>query len=132
MIFYIHRFSMYQRKNKMNINKELLKGSTSIIVLSLLNNKDMYGYEIIQQMKKNTNDLFIMKEGTLYPMLHSLEKDGAVESYWYDTDEGRRRKYYRITENGRKILNIKKKEWRVFSTVINNIIGMFGEDKCYE
>ena len=132
MIFYIHRNSMYQRKNKMNINKELLKGSTSIIVLSLLNNKDMYGYEIIQQMKKNTNDLFIMKEGTLYPMLHSLEKDGAVESYWYDTDEGRRRKYYRITENGRKILNIKKKEWRVFSTVINNIIGMFGEDKCYE
>ena len=116
----------------MNINKELIKGSTSIIVLSLLNNKDMYGYEIIQQMKKNTNDLFIMKEGTLYPMLHSLEKDGAVESYWYDTNEGRRRKYYRITENGRKILNIKKKEWRVFSTVINNIIGMFGEDKCYE
>ncbi len=132
MIFYIHRYSMYLRKNKMNINKELLKGSTSIIVLSLLNNKDMYGYEIIQQMKKNTNDLFIMKEGTLYPMLHSLEKDGAVESYWYDTDEGRRRKYYRITENGRKILHIKKKEWRVFSTVINNIIGMFGEDKCYE
>ena len=116
----------------MNINKELLKGSTSIIVLSLLNNKNMYGYEIIQQMKKNTNDLFIMKEGTLYPMLHSLEKDGAVESYWYDTDEGRRRKYYRITENGRKILHIKKKEWRVFSTVINNIIGIFGEDKCYE
>ena len=89
----------------MKINKELMKGSTSILILTLL-----------------------MKEGTLYPMLHALEKEGAVESYWYDTDEGRRRKYYKLTDTGKEMLESKQKEWNVFKKAMNSIIG----EECYE
>ena len=57
----------------MAINKELVKGSTSILVLSLLSREDMYGYQITQTLKEETNNVFEMKEGTLYPLLHGLE-----------------------------------------------------------
>ena len=116
----------------MKINKELMKGSTSILILTLLKEKDMYGYEIIQEMKTKSDNMFSMKEGSLYPMLHSLEKNNAVESYWYDTDEGRRRKYYRITDSGILLLQTKRKEWNTFSSIMNNIINGVKEDECYE
>lgn len=58
----------------MKVNKELLKGSTSILILSLLNNRPMYGYELIRVMEEKSNGVFSLKEGTLYPLLHSLEK----------------------------------------------------------
>lgn len=107
----------------MKINKELMKGSTSMLILTLLSREDMYGYQITQKLKLMSDDIFDMKEGTLYPMLHSLEKDGAVESYWFDTDEGRRRKYYKITDEGRKLLTYKQKEWSVFAGAMNSVIG---------
>lgn len=111
----------------MKINKELMKGSTATLVLTLLNKEDMYGYQITQEIKKRSDNTFDMKEGTLYPMLHSLEKDGAVESYWFDTEEGRRRKYYKITDSGREMLNLKQKEWSSFMNAMNSILG----EECY-
>ena len=66
----------------MKINKELMKGSTSILILTLLKSEDMYGYQITQELERRSDSTFEMKEGTLYPMLHALEKEGAVESYW--------------------------------------------------
>lgn len=107
----------------MKINKELMKGSTTILVLTLLSNEDMYGYQITQELKKRSDSTFEMKEGTLYPTLHALEKEGAVESYWFDTEEGRRRKYYKLTEDGREMLDYKKKEWNVFAKAMNGIIA---------
>ena len=92
----------------MKINKELMKGSTSILILSLLENEDMYGYQIAQSLKEKSEKVFELKEGTLYPMLHGLENENAVESYWFDADNGKRRKYYKITSDGRKLLNLKK------------------------
>lgn len=112
----------------MKVNKELLKGSTSILLLKLLSREDMYGYRITQELKALSDNTFELKEGTLYPALHALEKDGMVESYWFDTDEGRRRRYYRITDYGREQLEYKQKEWGLFTQAINNILG----DKCYE
>lgn len=112
----------------MKINKELLKGSTSILLLNLLSQEDMYGYQITQKLKSLSDNTFELKEGTLYPALHALEKSNAVESYWFDTDEGRRRRYYRITDSGRKLLSHKQKEWRLFVNTINDIIG----EKAYE
>ena len=111
----------------MKINKELMKGSTSILILTLLEKQDMYGYQITQELKKRSENAFEMKEGTLYPTLHALEKDEAVESYWYDTEEGRRRKYYKITETGREMLTHKQKEWSTFMKAMNSII-IGGED----
>lgn len=115
-----------------NMDKELIKGSTAVLVLTLLSEKDMYGYEIIGEMKKRSDNIFSMKEGSLYPMLHSLEKNDAVESYWVDTPEGRRRKYYRITAEGKKTLEVKRREWNVFSKLMNCIVNGGEREMCYE
>lgn len=110
----------------MKINKELMKGSTTVLILKLLENEDMYGYQITQELKKRSVGAIDMKEGTLYPTLHALEKAGAVEAYWFDTEEGRRRKYYKLTDEGREQLNEKQKEWSMFTKAINSVIG--GDD----
>ena len=99
----------------MKINKELMKGSTSILILTLLKSEDMYGYQITQELERRSDSTFEMKEGTLYPMLHALEKEGAVESYWYD-------------DTGKEMLESKQKEWNVFKKAMNSIIG----EECYE
>ena len=77
----------------MSVDKELMKGSTSILILSLLSGEDMYGYMLTQRLRQTSDDVFEMKEGTLYPMLHALENEGAIESYWAEA-AGRGRKYY--------------------------------------
>lgn len=112
----------------MKINKELMKGSTSILVLALLSREDMYGYQISRRLSLDTGNIFEMKEGTLYPMLHSLENEKAVESYWLDAENSKRRKYYRITDHGRKLLNEKQHEWESYSNAINTVLG----GACYE
>ncbi len=107
----------------MKINKELMKGSTSILILSLLDKEDMYGYQITQQLKTTTENVFELKEGTLYPMLHSLENAGAIESFWLVADNGKRRKYYKITKSGKKLLKDKKVEWQTYTKAVNSVIG---------
>lgn len=106
----------------MKINKELLKGSTSILVLSLLQKNEMYGYEIIKEMKLKSNGVFEFKEGTLYPILHNLEEENLVESFWKEGENSRKRKYYRITTNGRGALKEKEEEWTLFTSTVNKII----------
>ncbi|MCH5187239.1 MAG: helix-turn-helix transcriptional regulator [Oscillospiraceae bacterium] len=108
----------------MRINKELMKGSTSILVLSLLSREDMYGYMIVQRLKAGSENVFEMKEGTLYPMLHALENEGAVEAYWDEGESGKKRKYYRITQRGRNVLEEKKQEWREYSRAVDKVIGL--------
>ncbi len=105
------------------LNKELVKGSTSILILSLLEKEDMYGYQIAAELKKKSQDVFIMKEGTLYPMLHGLESDLAIEAYWLDAENGKKRKYYKLTKEGTKLLKHKKEEWRVFTNAVDTILG---------
>jgi len=107
----------------MKINKELMKGSTSILTLSLLDKQDMYGYQIIHELKVLSKNVFELKEGTLYPMLHSLENEKAIESYWLDADNGKRRKYYKITKIGKKLLEDKKSEWEAYTRAVNSVIG---------
>lgn len=107
----------------MKINKELLKGSTQIMLLSLLSRGDMYGYQMIQELKLISGNVFELKEGTIYPLLHALEGDGAVASYWKDTSEGRRRKYYRLTDAGRLMLKDRRSEWTDYVTAVNKVIG---------
>ncbi|MCL2775122.1 MAG: helix-turn-helix transcriptional regulator [Oscillospiraceae bacterium] len=106
-----------------NINKELLKGSTAILILSLLDKEDLYGYQIIQKLSISSDNIFNLKEGTLYPLLHGLENDGAISAYWVETPEGRSRKYYKLTKNGRNMLDEKQAEWKIFSEAVNKVIG---------
>jgi len=103
-------------------NKAMLKGNTQTLILSLLNQKSMYGYEIIKKLEISSNGLFNLKEGTLYPILHNLEKSKHIESYWEETEAKRKRKYYEITENGKKELGKRKHEWSVFQKTMNDLL----------
>ena len=107
----------------MKINKELMKGSTVILILTLLEQKPMYGYEMSKVMEKNSDGVLSLKEGTLYPILHTLESDGMVHSYWSEGDGERKRKYYEITPEGKKYLQDKKQEWVTFRTAVDHVLG---------
>lgn len=109
----------------MSVNKELMKGSTVILILSLLDQKAMYGYEIAKEIERLSSGLFSMKEGTLYPILHGLESEREVETYWSEA-EGRKRKYYVITQQGRRKLGEKKREWLLFSKTVDRVLGEGG------
>ncbi len=102
------------------MNKELMKGSTDILLLSLIEKEDLYGYEIAKRLKGKSNNLYSMGEGTLYPGLQRLEKKGLIKSYWGDSDSGGRRKYYSITETGKKILLEKLSEWNFLNNLIKS------------
>lgn len=106
----------------MKINKELLKGSKEVLILKLLDRKDMYGYAITREIRLFSDNVFSMSEGNLYPILHSLEIEGVVESYWEETKSQRKRKYYRITEKGRTILGEKEKEWNIFKEAVEKVL----------
>ena len=88
----------------MKINKSLLSGSTGMLILGILKDRDQYGYEMIESLNRISENVFEMKEGTLYPVLHSLEKAGYLRSYEQENEGGRRRKYYHVTEKGHRQL----------------------------
>ncbi|CAH1215349.1 hypothetical protein PAECIP111893_03932 [Paenibacillus plantiphilus] len=106
----------------MKVNKELLKGSTVIMILTLLDRKEMYGYEMIKEIERQSEGVFSLKEGTLYPILHMLEAESWVEASWSE-HEGRKRKYYVITDKGRGHLKDKKQEWTLFRGALERVIG---------
>lgn len=105
------------------VGKDWMKGSTALLVLSLLSGGEQYGYQMIGAIKSKTDGVFDLKEGTLYPVLHALENEGAIESVWRDSDEGRRRKYYRLTKKGGRLLAEKKQEWAAYTQAVGKVIG---------
>lgn len=105
----------------MRVSKELVKGSTSLLVLSVIERKDMYGYEIIRDIELRSEKVFTLNEGTLYPILHSLEKEKYLGSYWDESESARKRKYYRMTDKGRKELVGKREEWKGFSSAVARV-----------
>ncbi len=104
-------------------NRELVKGSTSLLLLQLLEERDMYGYELVKELEKRSGNELSVKEGTLYPALHKLEKQEYIEFYWQQQEKGPARKYYRITEAGKEMLLEKTREWNDFVSVINKVMG---------
>lgn len=103
------------------MNKELLKGTTEVMILRMLAREPMYGYGMIKNFDIVSNGVFKFKEGTLYPLLHSLEKKKYIESFW-DASDGRKRKYYKITDSGLKQLEVKQAEWLNFSQALNGLL----------
>lgn len=102
------------------MDKELMKGSIDILILSLIAKQDMYGYDIVKNLQVKSNNLYKMSEGTLYPALQRLEQKNYLESYWGNSETGGRRKYYNITEHGKKELLKKIEEWDRMSELINS------------
>ena len=106
----------------MNVDKSLISGSTTMLLLKLLAEKDMYGYEMIEVLRERSENVFELKAGTLYPLLHSLEAKGLLNTY--EKEAGNKvRKYYSITKHGRKILDEKKNEWEIYSRAVANVLG---------
>lgn len=103
--------------------KEFLRTSGAMLVLSLLEAKDMYGYEMIESLMLRSENVFEMKEGTLYPLLHRLEKQKLLSSYSIKTEQNRTRKYYKITDKGIKELATEKESWIIHSDAINKVMG---------
>ena len=111
----------------MNIDRELLRGSTNLLILSVLEKENLYGYQMIKKLKMKSENVFEFQEGTLYPILHKLEADGAISSYWDETGS-KKRKYYTITKEGKKHLKDKKEEWETYRDGVTNVLGgvLFG------
>ena len=107
----------------MKFDKGLMAGSSTLLVLSLLEGGDMYGYQMIEELSRRSNDVFQMKEGTLYPILHSLEKGKYLASYQQEAPTGRQRKHYRLTRRGRQLLDEKKKEWDAFRQGMGDVLS---------
>ena len=104
------------------MDREILKGSLEIILLSLLKNKDMYGYEISKEIKNITDNVLILGEGTLYPALKRLKEKNLIQDYFIETNSSKKkRKYYKITEAGLIELNLKLKVFYLISNLIENI-----------
>ncbi|AMN30546.1 PadR family transcriptional regulator [Clostridium perfringens] len=104
------------------MDREILKGSLEIILLSLLKNKDMYGYEISKEIKNITENVLILGEGTLYPALKRLKEKNLIQDYFIETNSSKKkRKYYKITEAGLIELNLKLKDFYLISNLIENI-----------
>ena len=103
--------------------KQMKKGVLEMLVLKLLLNEPKYGYQIIQEMKEKSEEVFLLKDGTLYPILYRLEDDGLVESEWSET-EGRQvpRKYYRITSDGIASFEEIRDVWMRISGGVNKIL----------
>ena len=101
--------------------KSLFLGNTEMLVLKLLSEKDRYGYEIISELKRRSENVFEMKSSTLYPILHSLTQKGFLNSY-EKTSFGTTRVFYGITEEGRKMLEEKREDWKTYSSAINAIL----------
>ncbi|RKN66115.1 PadR family transcriptional regulator [Paenibacillus ginsengarvi] len=109
----------------MKVSKELLKGTTGILVLTVLADKPLYGYELIKELERRSEGVFALKEGTLYPILHAMESERWVESFWTEAD-GRKRKYYRLLDEGKLRLQEKKSEWLVFRRAVDSVLGEGG------
>lgn len=106
----------------MAINKELLKGSTGTLILTLLSKRQMYGYELIKELELLSEGLFELREGTLYPILHTLESEGHVKAEWVGEEGSRQRKYYSITKTGRGLLKEKRQEWTNFKLAMDKVV----------
>ena len=95
---------------------------TQLLVLSLLEGEDMYGYQMIVELARRSDRTFEMKEGTLYPVLHGLEREGLVEAYQQEAPTGRMRKYYHLTRKGGAALKTEAEAWKTYSGAVNAVL----------
>ena len=105
------------------MDRELLKGSAPLLLLSMLREGPLYGYQIIQAMRERTQGLHALKFGSLYPALHKLEAAGFIQSYWQTRPGGRDRRYYALLPAGEVFLETKKAEWVRFVAMVDGFLG---------
>ena len=102
-------------------SRELIKGSTKNLILAVIAEEELYGYQIVKSLRKKSNEAFEFGEGSVYPALHSLEKSGYLKSKWVPQEQGANRKYYSLTKKGAKELKKAMAEWKEFSTAVDTV-----------
>ncbi len=107
----------------MKINKDLIAASSTPIVLAILAEGEGYGYAILKRVRELSRGRMEWTDGMLYPVLHRLERLGHIEAEWEVAETGRRRKYYRITEQGRAQLAEERQQWQAVDATLQNIWG---------
>ncbi len=102
----------------------LKKGSTELLILAILETRESHGYEISQQIQRQSAGVLSYHAASLYPLLYRLQNRGLIEGRWVEKAGQRRRRYYKLTETGKKMLHQKRDTWRQFSAAINHIVGV--------
>ncbi|MFW6102951.1 MAG: PadR family transcriptional regulator [Chloroflexota bacterium] len=105
-----------------NYDSELLKGSTDFLILSVLADAPTYGYDIIRQLRSRSSGYFEFREGTLYPALHRMEKDGLLVGRWQTLPGGQERRYYYLTEHGTEALERRRTTWAHFCAAVRAVL----------
>lgn len=105
----------------MDLSKDLVAASATPLVLAILAEGDSYGYAIIKRVTELSGGHLHWTDGMLYPVLHRLERQGYVAAKWADAENGRRRKYYRITEEGQAQLAAQRQQWEVVDDTLRGI-----------
>ena len=105
----------------MSIGKDLVAASSTPLVLAILSDGDSYGYAILQRVRTLSGGAMEWTDGMLYPVLHRLERSGLIESRWEKADSGRRRKYYRITRDGRAQLDEERRQWQAVDQTLRKV-----------
>jgi len=117
----MHLIAMYNCR--MNEDQELKKGSTPILILSVLSSGSNHGYAIAREIQRLSADALKVGEGALYPALRVLERDGLVESTWEIQPSGPSRRIYTMTEDGHAKLATSRRSWQRFSSAVNAVLG---------
>lgn len=104
------------------LSSDLLRGHTDTIILKLLTDGDKYGYEITKLVLVHSDQLYELKEATMYSSLKRLEKDGHITSYWGNETQGGRRKYYRVTKSGRELYSNNKHNWDYAKKILDTLL----------
>ena len=107
----------------MDFDREFLTGTVSVLILSLLRARDMYGSELLREAERRSANAFLLKEGTLYPALHQMERSGLLKARWRESEAGRSRKYYSLTAKGRRQAESKRRQWLQISAAMRSILG---------
>ncbi len=110
----------------MEYDREFFTGTVGVLILGLLAEREMYGYEILQEAERRSERAFQLKEGTLYPALRQMERSGLIKGRWRDAESGRSRKYYSLTAKGRRRAESKRRQWASISAAMRAILGEAG------
>lgn len=106
----------------MELDRSLVSGSMAMLVLKLLEDGDKYGYQMIEELRRRSDDTFHLKAGTLYPLLHGLEEKGLVTAYEGEAAAGKPRRYYRLTKQGRGALREKEAAWDRYARAVGRVL----------
>lgn len=106
----------------MEPEKSLVSGSMSLLVMKLLEDGDLYGYQMIAELRRRSDDTFRLRAGTLYPLLHGLEQKGLVTAYEQMAESGKSRRYYHLTKQGRDALREKEDAWNAYARAVGRVL----------